>query len=162
MIAVALDPGVTTGLCVGFLNKDTFYVGPDEQRFTLPQMYDYVRWFADLEAYVIYEDFQYRNQPRTGLDLTPVKMIGVIEMVCEIYEASLHSFKQTPAQGKGFYSDARLKSLDIYKVGKPHGRDATRHLMQWGTFGAGSQFIEWEGVKPIMLEVSEIYEMLVD
>jgi hypothetical protein len=161
MIALALDPGVTTGTCIGFLNEDKFYIAPDERKFSLIGLFDYLRWFADFDTYVIYEDFQYRNQPRTGLDLTPVKMIGVIELCAQWHwEAEAEFFKQTPAQGKGFYSDARLKAMDIYKVGKSHGRDATRHLMQWATFGPGAQHVNFQKVPIEMIEPAEIYNMM--
>jgi hypothetical protein len=162
VIALALDPGVTTGLCVCFLNEDKLHVAPDERKFSLLGLFDYIRWFADYDSYVVYEDFQYRNQPRTGLDLTPVKMIGIIELCAQWYweDEEAEFFKQTPAQGKGFYSDARLKAMGIYRTGKAHGRDATRHLMQWATFGAGSQYVDLQAVTIEMIEPAQIYDMI--
>lgn len=161
MIALALDPGVTTGLCLGLLEENKLYVAPDEKRFSLRELYDFMFWFRSYDTYVVYEDFQYRNMPRAGLDLTPVKMIGIIEYFAEADINTDHYYKQTPAQGKGFFSDARLKNMGIYKVGKAHGRDATRHLLQWLTFGAGSQFpqditnLEFE-----MIEPADMYEKI--
>lgn len=162
MLAVAFDPGTTTGICIGLLEENKLWVAPDERKFGLTQLYDCLIWFEPYDPYVIYEDFQYRNYARAGLDLTPVKMIGIIELFSENNEGKF--FKQTPAQGKGFFSDTRLKNMDIYKVGKQHGRDATRHLMQWLTFGAGSQFTtEFNTDNPLpieMIESADIYERI--
>lgn len=163
MIALALDPGVTTGYCIGLLDGNKMWVAPHEKKFTLAELYDYLRWFEPYDIYVVYEDFQYRNVSRAGLDLTPVKMIGIIEFFAEKGDHSEQwYYKQTPAQGKGFFSDARLKEMGLYKVGSAHGRDATRHLLQWFVFGAGSQFYPPPGITMDyeMIEPGEIYEKI--
>lgn len=158
MIALALDPGATTGYCVAYLNENKLWVAPMERKFTLGELYDFLGWFKPYDAYVIYEDFTYRNASRMGLDLTPVKMIGVIELIGEQHGIG-GLCKQTAAQGKGFFTDKRLKDMGVYKIGCNHGRDATRHLLQWFTFGEGSQFahalIEYE-----MIEPGDIYEKI--
>jgi hypothetical protein len=91
-------------------------------------------------VHIVYEDFQYRNMPRTGLNLMPVKLIGVIEIFQERYEPLVSFTKQSPSTGKTYYSDQRLKDLGVWPKGLKHGRDAIRHLLQWYTFGYGSQF----------------------
>lgn len=161
MIALALDPGVTTGYCIGFLEENKLWVAPHEKKFSLYELYQYIDWYRNFDFNLIYEDFQYRNVSRAGLDLTPVKMIGVIEMIVELHQGhTIDAYKQTPAQGKGFFNDARLKEMGIYKVGNAHGRDATRHLMQWLTFGAGSQFYKAAEVECEMIEPGDIYEKI--
>ena len=91
--------------------------------------------------HLIYEDFQYRNHARMNLDLTPAKLIGVIELFLERC-VNVTEYRQTPAMGKSFYTDEKLKQLNAYAVGRQHGRDATRHLLQWANFGPGGQWIE--------------------
>lgn len=144
MKALALDPGKTTGYTMGYLNDATLDVIVGEEAFSLNGLYEYVGGFIDInphmETHIIYEDFSYRNASRTGLDLTPVKMIAIIEMFKEKYEPFIHFHLQSAATGKAFWSDEKLKEKGIYTKGRKHGRDATRHLMQWFAFGAGSQF----------------------
>jgi hypothetical protein len=160
VIALALDPGVTTGYCIGLLEENKLWVAPHERKFSLAELYDYLNWFSPYDIFVVYEDFQYRNAPRAGLDLTPVKMIGIIELFAESGDHSQQwYYKQTPAQGKGFFTDQRLKDMGVYKVGKAHGRDATRHLLQWYTFGAGSRYKPDDDVYE-MIEPGDIYEKI--
>jgi hypothetical protein len=80
---------------------------------------------------IICESFQYRpHLPKANL--TPVEVIGVVKEWCR--QNSVKYFPQTPAMGKGFYTDDRLKERQLYKVGKPHANDAMRHLMFFMNF----------------------------
>lgn len=145
MRVLALDPGGTTGYAILKLNRDaghTLTVG--EAKWSLVEMHDELERFINDEAeatHIIYEDFSYRNASRAGLDLTPVKLIGIIEYYREQYEPFVGFHKQSAATGKAFWSDDKLKAKDIYAKGRKHGRDATRHLMQWLAFGPGSAFV---------------------
>jgi hypothetical protein len=76
-----------------------------------------------------------------GLDLTPVKLIGIIELYSDRFEPSVSFYKQSAATGKAFWSDEKLKAKDVYAKGRKHARDAVRHFMQWATFGPGSQYM---------------------
>jgi len=90
---------------------------------------------------IVYEDFQFRQGVRTGLDLTPAKLIGVIE----IFEDTGMLYKQQPSiQGKkAFFNDERLKTLNAYwPHGKGHARSATKHLLYWLKFGAGALYVQ--------------------
>lgn len=138
---LALDPGATTGYCLATA-RDKLYLAPDEGRLSLAQMYFMLEKFTSLdsEASLIYEDFQYRNYARMNLDLTPVKIIGIIELFAERYEPLLMVTKQTAAAAKAFYVDDELKRLGVYKKGRKHGRDATRHLLRWLNFGPGGRY----------------------
>lgn len=146
MKALALDPGKTTGYAIAYLNEATkeMEIEVDEEAFTMHEMYEFVEACIsigeDPNVHIIYEDFSYRNQARAGLDLTPVKLIGIIELYKERYEPFVGFHKQSAATGKAFWSDDKLKEYGIYRRGKKHGRDATRHLMQWLAFGPGSQY----------------------
>lgn len=141
---LALDPGKTTGICEGYLKDTELTLIVDQQELSLSALYELLSKFLELynPLSIIYEDFQYRNYARSGLDLTPVKIIGVIEMFREWHEPFVGFYKQSAATGKAFFNDFKLKELGAYKVGKQHGRDATRHLLQWAYFGPGAQFID--------------------
>jgi len=141
----SIDPGVTTGVCLGLLEDRDLKLKLSEMTMTPREMYD---WLEDImglvepphQVHIVYEDFNYRNVARAGLDLTPVKLIGVIEVFRERHEPIVTFTKQTAATGKAYFTDDKLKRLGIYVKGKKHGRDAMRHLLQWYTFGPGSQY----------------------
>jgi hypothetical protein len=147
---LSLDPGGTTGVCVGGYADNHLKLLVDQKQWTVGMLYGYLGDFLNDNSrgsqpiHVIYEDFSYRNRARTGLDLTPVKLIGIIELYREWYEPFVSFTKQSAAAGKGFYTDEKLKDLNVYATGKQHGRDATRHLLQWANFGAGSQWIDMQ------------------
>lgn len=147
---LAIDPGVTTGICFGELDvaEQSLKLTFDEKRFTIGEFYEYVRSHVSLarpHIHLIYESFEYRNVARTGLNLTPVKLIGVIELLEEWYsDKDVKFYMQSAATGKAFFRDDRLKSIGAYAVGNKHSRDATRHLLQWLAFGAGSQYAEFD------------------
>lgn len=146
MIAVfALDPGKTTGYTFAFLEGDRMDLYVGEQQFSLGELNSILnKYISDarpgVQLHVLYEDFEYRNYARSGLDLTPVKMIGIIELYREWHEPFVGFHKQSAATGKAFWSDDKLKQAEAYVKGKRHGRDATRHTLQWFTFGAGGQY----------------------
>lgn len=150
---LSLDPGGTTGICLGGHCNNVLKLTVDQHQWSVGDLYDFLDNFMRESAtdstpygcvHVIYEDFSYRNRARAGLDLTPVKLIGIIELYRERYEPFVSFTKQSAAAGKGFYTDEKLKDLNVYVTGKQHGRDATRHLLQWANFGAGSQWIDMQ------------------
>jgi len=150
---LALDPGITTGYCFGTYSDRKLYLIPGQRKFALWELHQQLTKICDIYGtHIIYEDFAYRNASRSGLDLTPVKMIGIIEMHGEYADLALaayaqervHFNKQTAADGKAFYSDTKLKDLGVYVKGLKHGMDATRHLLHWATFKAGAAIIDMQ------------------
>lgn len=143
---LALDPGKTTGYCYGIHTNKKLILVPDEGELSLVEIYERMREFTSIDdgsnLHIVYEDFNYRNAARMGLDLTPVKVIGVIELFRDRHEPIISFSKQSASTGKMFYTDEKLKELGAYRVGKKHGRDATRHLLQWANFGEGGQWID--------------------
>lgn len=153
MKVLAIDPGGTTGYCEGQFvthvgNTNTFidsfkeapsgillkpYMMPDDCEELWDRL-DQLR--PDI---VVMESFEYRNRSRAGLDLTPVKLIGVAELYSAKSGARL--YMQTPSQGKTYYTDTLLKKYGFYKRGQPHAMDALRHMLQWLSFGAGYQYL---------------------
>jgi len=143
---LALDPGRTTGFCYGSIDGNKLVLDPDQFGFSLAEMYKFVWEFALTKGnHVVYEDFQYRNASRMGIDLYPVKVIGVIELVEDkLNEIGSTFHRQQPSQAKFTWPDDRLKGYEIYKPGKPHGRDAERHLLHFIEHGAGSGIVDFE------------------
>ncbi|HKU51683.1 MAG TPA: hypothetical protein VJQ25_04395 [Nitrospira sp.] len=155
LAVLSLDPGVTTGICLGRYSDNTLVLTPCQEQLSLLGLHEYLDMFKRANEqwhtlHIVYEDFSYRNQARRGLDLTPVKLIGVIEMHKEMFEPFISYTKQSAAAGKGFYSDEKLKDLGVYVAGLQHGRDATRHLLQWANFGAGSAWMNLEDTKVVL------------
>ncbi len=142
---LSLDPGVTTGYVIANLQGRRISIEVGQAEWTLMQVFERLREVCiNRGSHIVYETFEYRNASRRGLNLTPVKIIGVIELMQEWFP-SRGFYPQTAAQGKGFYSDDKLKELGVYVKGKPHGRDATRHLLHWLNFGYGSLLFKLEG-----------------
>lgn len=141
-LAIALDPGKTTGIAFGHIYKEPpLLIHYSQADMDENELYEFLE--ENKPDYLICEDFHMRRSSR-GADLTPVRLIGIVGMYANrTHECTL--YMQTPASagagGKnGPYSNARLKELGVYKRGIEHGRDALRHLLIWYTFGAGYQF----------------------
>jgi hypothetical protein len=141
---IAIDPGIMTGYVYAELNETAGTVEYYPFQMT-DEVDDLWRRLIKFEPrYIIIEDFEFRSRSRTGLVLFPVQLIGVTRLY-ELVAApngKCATFIQKAAQGKSYYTDNMLKALDLYKRGVPHGMDASRHLMQWLTFGAGYQYIQ--------------------
>lgn len=142
--AAAFDPGGTTGWAFAAESDDQkkVAIAVGQGSYSCLEMHVMLQQRVQHNhvTHVIYEDFQYRNYARMGLDLTPVKIIGIIELCRDMYEPNVNFYKQSAATGKAFYADYRLKDMGLYVEGMPHGRDALRHLLQWMNFGAGAQY----------------------
>ena len=145
MDIIAIDPGVMTGYCYGrILTDGNVEVFPFQMTDEVDDLYRRLQEFQP--RHIIMEDFEYRSgKHTTGLNLFPVQLIGV----ARLYELNAPDGKcalrlQKAAQGKAYYSDLVLKTLNLYKRGVPHGMDAMRHILQWLTFGPGFQYISQE------------------
>lgn len=141
MRVIAIDPGVMSGYAYAEVENGHCSFFPFQMTDDVDDMWRRLVKFQP--RHIIMEDFEYRGGRRTtGLNLFPVQLIGV----ARLYELNAPGgkcalFLQKAAQGKAYYSDNMLKSLHLYKRGVPHGTDASRHLLQWLTFGPGYQYI---------------------
>ncbi len=122
---MAFDPGHTTGIVIytGTLEKPTV-----TQVEGLKPLWKTLNVFQP--AMIVYESFLY--QRRDKVDLRPVEAIGVIKLYAAINRTPIMS--QTPSQGKAFWTDDRLKKLDLWETGQPHAMDALRHLLYYQAF----------------------------
>lgn len=140
---LALDPGLTTGWAV--YEKIPIH----DLRYRSGQVHQDDVWnllesshFARDEPAItrlVVERFQYRpHLPK--VHLSPVEVIGVVKEWARQHEVDITW--QTPAEGKFYYTDKRLKELDVYTPGKPHANDAMRHLWYFIGLGYGSKHKE--------------------
>ncbi len=141
---IAVDPGIETGYCYarfdpqGYLMYFPFQMTEDVD--------DFWRRLNDFKPdIIVMEDFEFRGghqKSATKIEYFPLQLIGVARLYsltettgkCQI-------FLQKPGQGKGYYTDIMLKNRELYKRGKPHAMDASRHLLQWATFGPGYKYL---------------------
>lgn len=133
MIIIALDPGVTTGVCI-------YEKGNITKAFTGQANHEvlYDLLFSYQPDTIVYERFDYRpHQP--AADLYPVELIGVIKLYCQ--RNGVKAIPQKQLKGhRGFWTDDKLKALDLYKVGEQgHSNDATRQMLYYLTFELGDQ-----------------------
>lgn len=142
MLILSIDPGMMSGYCYARILEDkTVEYMPFQSMDEVDDLYRRLVEFNP--RFIIMEDFEYRSgKHKSGLNLFPVQLIGV----ARLYELNAPNGKcaltlQKAAQGKAYYSDAVLKKHKLYKRGIPHGMDASRHLLQWLTFGPGYQYI---------------------
>ena len=131
-IVTAFDPGKTTGVAVREENGDILL---DE--FEYKNSYNVSR-FVRYSDIIVYEDFILRHMKA---DLTPVKVIGIIEYKAKTHDRALH--KQQASQVKGFWTNERLKKTGLYEPGMPHANDALRHLLY---------FLKWHKKPRILKE----------
>ena len=139
MRVISVDPGRTTGYCYATFDKGKLFFAPFQMVDDVDEFWDRLKAFWP--KHIIMEDFQFRKGTRMsgGLDMFPMQLIGVARLF-EMRHPTIKLWMQTPSEGKSFYTDMTLKKLDLYQRGEEHGRDASRHLLQWATFGAGYKF----------------------
>jgi hypothetical protein len=134
---IALDPGGTTGCCVwtdvdargnyhGDVEFELSQLGPEEHHRALWKKLTGL----DPEV-VICESFNYRNAYRDKVVLDSREYIGIARLYC----ASTHKrfVLQQPSAAKGLWTDAKIKSLNLWQPGHPHAMDALRHMLYYLT-----------------------------
>lgn len=121
---LAIDPGLTTGFAI-------FDQQSPMEGFAWQAKLDHVEFVDELNEQwpniIVCESFVHTH--RTGVDYTPVEMIGLVKWHAQ--KRGILLVLQTPAYGKAFFSDDKLKKIHAYKAGMPHAMDALRHLHQF-------------------------------
>jgi len=151
---MALDPGVTTGYAIGSLTE---LASPCSYEFSLELNGQAKLSTRQLQLtlssiapdIVIAEAFDYRNRARSGLELYSRNLLGVTEAWCESSNTKLT--EPSAGYGLGFFDNAKLERLGIYRAGLPHAMDATRHLLQWMQYGEGRKYVgkQWHWSKDL-------------
>jgi hypothetical protein len=141
---IAIDPGETTGItCVTRYLSSKVELIQQNQLACWP--FDMaVEAFKDLihpptihkPTYVVYESYRvykWRLQEHSFSEIPTIQIIGCLKTWCHHFSVPYSS--QTAQQGKGFFTDDKLKELDLYFPGQPHARDSLRHAAHFLTFG---------------------------
>lgn len=134
MRVLAFDPGHTTGWAV-------FDEGPDNKSHKLIARGIIKDWHGLKELFdeytpnaIVYEIFRlyaWKASYKTWDTFLEVEVIGVIRYLAETYGVFIHG--QTPADGKHFYGDKKLKDMNLYQS-VTHINDATSHALFFLTF----------------------------
>jgi len=149
--AIAFDPGKTTGFATGEIISGDMRLdakpGLDLPRVMLVQTAqakmthaDIFNWLNEYKPdYIICERFDFRNRARTGLELISRELIGVVNLYTGL-NTNCALVMQTASQGKGHWTNDKLKAAHLYRKGQDHANDACRHLLYWYRFGSGAQY----------------------
>jgi hypothetical protein len=133
MIVLALDPGGTTGYTIcEVLDGEISKIESGQAKLSEADLWSMLESIKP--SYVVAEAFEYRQDQRDGLVLTSRNLLGVSALWAELRDA--HYRTQSAAQGKAFFSNSKLRSLEMYIPGKEHARDSLRHLLTFLAFGS--------------------------
>jgi hypothetical protein len=136
---LSIDPGGVSGYCYARIESGNIEYVPFQMQDDVDELWN--RLFAFVPAHIIIEDFEFRaGQRKTGLDLFPVQLIGITRLYTLLTKVNCGLHIQKAATGKAYYTDAILKKNGLYVRGCAHGMDASRHLLQWFTFGYGHRY----------------------
>lgn len=129
MIILALDPGKTTGWAQLHVKTREFSAGQDQFQencdrvWTLAEHYGEDLWLVS-EAFIITVQTAKNTQAPWSLNL-----IGVYKYA-SLRFCGRELAQQTPAMGKSFGTDAKLKAMGWWQTGGlGHANDAGRHLI---------------------------------
>lgn len=131
-LILAIDPGETTGYAYGFREGSSFAFC-----FAGQERWNELALFGVLQSLnpstLIAESFEFRRKGRDNLVLFSRNLLGVSSLWGGLHDGA-NLYSQSASEGKGFYTDRRLKKEGYYTVGKEHARDATRHLLYYVRF----------------------------
>jgi hypothetical protein len=152
MKIISLDPGRTTGYSVGITKEAAEFEFISKQA----KLSHYDLWAVlkneNADA-IVCESFDFRNGVRTGTDLIPAELIGVVHLYA-ITESKRLYFQNASTHGaggkNGYFNNENLKRKGIYVPARPHAMDSLRILLYWYEFGKGFQFNNKMGYKESM------------
>lgn len=134
MRVLSFDPGHTTGWAV-------FDKGPDNKSHELVNRGVIKDWHGiaelietygpDIITYEIFRLYSWKANQKSWDTFLEVEVIGVIRYLAEVYRLPI--IGQTPADGKHFYNDVKLKKMELYQS-ITHINDATGHALFFLTF----------------------------
>lgn len=129
---LAIDPGVTTGFAYRAADGEIFSW---EHNLRDNDHLPFTYFMAELETLVVdsvvCERFDFR-QNKTGVDYTPVELIGLIKFWAEdAIDYDIVWQGQDVKSKKSFWTEEKLRLYGVYKPGQEHAMDATKHLMHY-------------------------------
>lgn len=121
---IAIDPGATTGFATLDIGIKSYQMELYKYPSPHATLYDHLSEVRPTK--ILYEAFLHR-QGQLGVQFTGIEYIGVILLWGQRNRVKCYPI--TPSQGKAFWTDEKLKTIELYKRGIPHGMDATRVLL---------------------------------
>jgi len=121
---MAIDPGGTCGFAT---------CGPDmsdnkafQKKFALHDQFlqELNEFYPDI---LVMEKFLVTHRDKA--DYTAIEYIGLGRWFAE--RRRIPFILQSPSMGKGYFTNDKLKRLNVYLPGRPHAMDAMRHLYQF-------------------------------
>lgn len=152
MKIISLDPGRTTGYSVGITHSESEFEFISKQaKLSHAELWDLL--YHEQPNCIVCESFDFRNGVRTGTDLIPAELIGVVHLFATKYSKRL-DFQNASTHGaggqSGYFNNVNLKRKGIYVPARPHAMDSLRILLYWYEFGKGFQFNNKMGYKESM------------
>lgn len=139
---LALDPGITTGWAFGDIEDGLLNFVCGQGRWNVRECYEFL--VIRKPDIIIYETFEFRNAVKTGTELFPREIIGIIKLY-GLYHEDVSLYPQNPGNVMGYFTNVRLKNEGCYYPNSEHPRDATRHLLHWWKFGPGYAYAPSDG-----------------
>jgi len=121
---LGIDPGITTGYAL-YDSQAKSYKTLQVDTTRMRMAYETLRAFRPDE--LAYEDFKHRPNLMKA-ELHSVKVIAITELYAESHLVPVKA-KFLPGYAKKFWTDAKIKQLELWEPGKPHAMDALRVLL---------------------------------
>src|SRR5204863_7952354 len=136
---LAIDPGETTGVTIIDVHPHTIQLVGQMQIGSWPlekSLHDFVAMFATAQptqmVYEAYHVYSWRLNEHKFSEVPTLQIIGVLKALSILEHVPYTS--QSAQVGKAFFTDKRLKALNLYFEGAPHARDSLRHALQFIAF----------------------------
>jgi hypothetical protein len=124
MKILAIDPGGTTGICVGTVDNNIAKVSARGQ--IAPDHYVTLwRYIGSYDPDIVVCE-RFTNRAIKGADLGPCEVIGIVKLWCEQRSRALY---WQGSDQMGFWDDTKLKAVGLYLPGQRHASDATSHWL---------------------------------
>lgn len=151
MIIFALDPGGTTGWArckivelADTISEDGVLRTKRHGEYKSGQLeggaHHKILWdkLAELlqetdELHIVVESFQFRqfDNKRDGIVLVSLEYIGVARLFHMMHPDRTKLVMQTPAEGKTFVTNDKIRAIGLWSPALPHAMDAMRHLLYY-------------------------------
>jgi len=137
---LAVDPGETTGWALlecrpdatNLVNQGQIVSWPLE--VGVPRLETLIKELSpNFVVYEAYHVYAWRLNEHKFSEVPTIQIIGALKTLS--VQRGVPYGCQTAQTGKAFFTDDRLKSMDLYVEGERHARDALRHACQFVTFG---------------------------
>jgi len=129
MRIISFDPGGTTG--IAFFDSDLDLIESWQSGNVEHHAWYEAVVHENKPDIVVCENFEWRAHHGRKVELISREYIGVLKLLSILLGFKLEL--QSPATGKAFWTDDKIKRLSLWSTGSPHANDAVRHLLTYIT-----------------------------